>query len=123
VLNKVPSWGGPLDRGRHVGLPSGTPFSWRRSPPVSDLRFFRPLPPRPFRGDLLRWQKEPEFDKAYGAARRAAFSQAIATILNRLRKLEEGLHPVETEAGRREREADLANMMEEPRSLAPRGSG
>src|SRR3984893_12761205 len=29
---------------------------------------------------LLRWQKEPEFDKAYRTARHAAFSQAIARL-------------------------------------------
>ena len=29
---------------------------------------------------LLRWQKEPEFDKAYREARRAAFSQAVSRL-------------------------------------------
>jgi hypothetical protein len=29
---------------------------------------------------LLRWMKEPEFDSAYRAARRAAFSQSIARL-------------------------------------------
>jgi hypothetical protein len=29
---------------------------------------------------LLRWMKEPEFDSAYRAAKRAAFSQAIARL-------------------------------------------
>jgi hypothetical protein len=29
---------------------------------------------------LLRWQKEPEFQKAYREARRAAFGQAIARL-------------------------------------------
>jgi len=29
---------------------------------------------------LLRWMKEPEFDAAYRAARRAAFSQSIARL-------------------------------------------
>jgi hypothetical protein len=29
---------------------------------------------------LLRWQKEPEFEKAYREARRAAFSQAVARL-------------------------------------------
>jgi hypothetical protein len=29
---------------------------------------------------LYRWQKEPEFDAAYRAARRAAFSQSIARL-------------------------------------------
>ena len=29
---------------------------------------------------LLRWMKEPEFDNAYRAARRAAFGQAIARL-------------------------------------------
>jgi hypothetical protein len=29
---------------------------------------------------LLRWQKQPEFQKAYREARRAAFGQAIARL-------------------------------------------
>jgi hypothetical protein len=29
---------------------------------------------------LLRWQKEPEFDAAYRAAKRAAFTQSIARL-------------------------------------------
>ncbi len=29
---------------------------------------------------LLRWQKEPEFDAAYRAAKRAAFAQALARL-------------------------------------------
>jgi hypothetical protein len=29
---------------------------------------------------LLRWQKEPEFQKAYRDARRAAFGQAVARL-------------------------------------------
>jgi transposase-like protein len=35
---------------------------------------------------LLKWMKEPEFDKAYRAARRATFGQSIARLQQAARR-------------------------------------